>query len=124
MPDLPEFLITLSHHKNSEKHVTLAFTLGLKAIEKGYRTAIVLLLDGVHVGRAGYADDIDVGEPFLPVGDMLPIYLEQGGELLVCGSCWKHDHLPDSERLPGTRIVSADQVIDFLMNAKSTIQLN
>jgi tRNA 2-thiouridine synthesizing protein D len=121
---MPEFLITLAHNQNSEKHVTLAFTLGLKSLEKGYRTAILLLLDGVHVGRAGYVDGIDVGEPFLPVGDMLPIYLEQGGELMICGSCWKHDHLPDSERLAGARVVSADQVIDFLMNAKSTIQLN
>jgi predicted peroxiredoxin len=124
MPADPEFVITLAHHKNSEKHVTLAFTLGLKSLEKGYPTAIILLLDGVHVGRSGYADDIDVGEPFLPVGDMLPVYLDQGGELLICGSCWKHDHLTDSERLAGAKVISADRVIELLMNAKSTIQLN
>jgi tRNA 2-thiouridine synthesizing protein D len=124
MPDYPEFVITLSHHKSSDKHVTLAFTLGLKSLEKGHKTAIILMLDGVHVGRTGYVDDIDIGEPFLPVKDMLPIYLEHGGQLLVCGSCWKHDKLPDSERLAGTAMISADQVIDFLLNAKGTAQLN
>ncbi len=124
MPDYPEFVITLSHYKSSEKHVTLAFTLGLKSLEKGYKTAIILLLDGVQVGRQGCVDDIDIGDPFLPVKDMLDIYLEEGGQLMVCGSCWKHDHIPDSERLPGTTMVSADMVIDFLMNAKSNIQLN
>jgi tRNA 2-thiouridine synthesizing protein D len=124
MADFPEFVITLAHHKNSDKHVTLAFTMGLKSLEKGYSTAIILLLDGVHVGRAGYVDDIDIGEPFLPVKDMLDVYLDNGGELLVCGSCWKHDHLPDSERLAQTKVISADWVIDLLMNAKSNIQLN
>lgn len=98
--------------------------LGLKSLEKGYKTAIILLLDGVHVGKTGYVDDIDIGEPFLPVKDMLEVYLNQGGQLLVCGSCWKHDHLLDSDRLAGTAVISADMVIDLLMNARSTIQLN
>lgn len=124
MADFPEFVITLTHAKSSEKHVTLAFTLGLKSLEKGYKTAIILLLDGVHVAQQGCVDDFDIGEPFLPVKDMLEVYLEGGGQLLVCGSCWKHDHIPDSDRLSGAAMISADNVIDLLMNAKSTIQLN
>ena len=124
MADFPEFVITLAHGKAAEKQVTLAFTLGLKSIEKGYRTAIILLLDGVHVGRQGYVEDMDIGAPFLPVRDMLEVYLEGGGELLVCGSCWKHDNIPDGERLSGAATISADRVIDLLMNARSTIQLN
>lgn len=124
MPDSPEFVITLCHAKDNPKHVTLAFTLGLKSLEKGQKTAIILLLDGVHVGRQDYAKDIDIGEPFLPVQDMLEVYLSQGGELLICGSCWKHDHIPDGERLADARMITADNVIDLLMNAKSNIQLN
>lgn len=124
MADFPEFVITLTHAKSSEKHVTLAFTLGLKSLEKGYKTAIILLLDGVHVGRAEFVDDMDIGEPFLPVKDMLEVYLDNGGELLVCGSCWKHDQIADSDRLARATMISADRVIDLLMNAKSTIQLN
>ncbi len=124
MPDFPEFVITLSHDKSHEKHVTLAFTLGLKSLEKGYKTAIILFLDAVQVGRAGYVDDIDIGEPFLAVKEMLPIYLVQGGQLLVCGSCWKHGKYPDKERLAGAPIISADQVVDFMMKAKSVLQLN
>jgi predicted peroxiredoxin len=124
MPDFPEFVITLAHAKSSEKHVTLAFTFGLKSLEKGYKTAIILLLDGVHVGRQGYVDDIDIGEPFLPVLDMLDVFLDNGGQLLVCGSCWKHDHIPEIERIGRASMISADTVIDLLMNAKSTIQLN
>ena len=124
MSDFPEFVITMSHNKTNEKQVTLAFVMGLKSLEKGYKTAIILMLDGVHVGRAGYLDGIDIGEPFLPVKDMLEAYLGEGGQLLACGSCWKHDHLPENELLAGAAMVSADRVIDLLMNAKTTLQLN
>jgi tRNA 2-thiouridine synthesizing protein D len=124
MADYPEFVITLAHRKEDEKPVTLAFTMGLKGLEKGYKTAIILLLDGVHVGRKDYVNTIDIGEPFLPVKDMLEVYLAQGGQLMICGSCWKHDRLTEAERLAGTVMVTADQVIDFLMHAKSTLQLN
>jgi tRNA 2-thiouridine synthesizing protein D len=124
MSDYPDFVITLSLDKQKERHVTLAFTLGLKSLEKGYKTAIILLLEGVRVGQKGYIDDIDIGEPFLPVHDMLEVYLDGGGQLLVCGSCWKHEHIPENERLAGTSMITADNVIDLLMNAKSNIQLN
>jgi tRNA 2-thiouridine synthesizing protein D len=124
MADFPDFLITLSHNKSSQKHVTLAFTLGLKALEKDLETAIVLFLDGVYVASTSYVDDIDIGEPFLPVKDMLEVYLDNGGELLICGSCWKHEKLTDSQRIPGARIVTADTVVDMLLNAKTTLQLN
>lgn len=124
MSTSPEFVITLSHNKTNEKHVTLAFTLGLKAIEKGFSSAILLMLDGVDVGRSDYVKDIDIGAPFLPVADMLEVYLSEGGELLICGSCWKHAKLGDAERLAGAKMVTADAVIDMLMNAKSTLQLN
>ena len=67
MPDYPQFVITLAHNKSNPKQVTLAFTLGLKGLEKGHSTAIVLLLDGVQVAQLGHVDHIDVGEPFLPV---------------------------------------------------------
>ncbi len=124
MSDFPEFVITLAFGKSSEKHVTLAFTLGLKGQEKGLKTAIILLIEAVNVGVTGYVDAIDIGEPFLPVKDMLDVYLGQGGQLLICGSCWKHAKLTEADRMPGAKMITADAVIDMLMNAKSTLQLN
>ena len=99
MENAPEFVVTLSFNKNSEGRVTLAFTLGVAAVDRGLKTVNVLLVDGVHIARKGYADDIDIGEPFLPVRDLMEVYLEHGGEIDVCGSCWRFNHLPDDERM-------------------------
>jgi tRNA 2-thiouridine synthesizing protein D len=124
MADYPDFVITLAHNNTNSKQVTLAFTLGLKGLERGHKTAIFLLLDGVNVGRTDYVNDIDIGEPFLAVKDMLDVYLHQGGQLMICISCWKHEKFTEDDRLAGTVMISADQVIDILLNAKSTLQLN
>jgi len=80
MAGFPEFVITLSFNKNSEGRITLAFTLGVAAVDKGLKTAMVLLIDGVHVARQGYVDDVDIGEPFLPVKDLMEVYLELGAK--------------------------------------------
>ena len=119
-----DFVITLSFNKNSEGRVTLAFTLGVAAVDKGLKTTIVLLVDGVHIARKGYADDIDIGEPFLPVKDLLEVYLEHGGEIAVCGSCWRFNHIADDERMQQVKMITAGDVVDLLMNARSSVQLN
>ena len=124
MADHPEFVITLSHGKDSPKHVTLAFTMGLKSLGAGHSTAILLLLDGVYVGTQGYVDEIEIGEPHLAVKEMLDLYLAHGGQLLACASCWKFAKLPEGQRLPGCASTTADQVIELLMHAKSHLQLN
>jgi tRNA 2-thiouridine synthesizing protein D len=119
-----DFVITLSFNKNSEGRVTLAFTLGVAAVDKGLKTTIVLLVDGAHIARKGYADDIDIGEPFLPVKDLLEVYLEHGGEIAVCGSCWRFNHIADDERMQQVKMITAGDVVDLLMNARSSVQLN
>jgi tRNA 2-thiouridine synthesizing protein D len=85
---------------------------------------IVLLIDGVHVARQGYTDDIDIGEPFLPVKDLMEVYLERVDEIDVCGSCWRFNHLPDDERMRQVNMITAADAIDLLMAAESSIQLN
>src|SRR5699024_3186417 len=73
-----DLLITLAAHENDENNVTIAFTMGLKAIEKGHKVEIMLLSNGVHIAEKGYADQIDIGAPFSPIKDILPQYIENG----------------------------------------------
>lgn len=124
MADHPEFVVTLSHGKNSPKQVTLAFSMGLKSISEGHSTAILLLLDAVFVGTKGYVDEIDIGAPFLPVKEMLDLFVTQGGQLLACANCWTYDKVPDGQRIPGCVLVSAEQVVELLLHAKGNLQVN
>jgi predicted peroxiredoxin len=118
------FVITLGFNKANASRVTLAFTAGVAAFEKGLQPTIVLLLEAVHCVRQGYIDDIDIGEPFLCVKDLMEVFLAQGGRLVACGACWKLQGLPMEELMPGIKLIKAADVVELLANAKGSLQLN
>jgi predicted peroxiredoxin len=124
MSEKDRFVITLGVDKTSAYRVTLAFTLGVAAFEKDLQPTIVLLMEGTHNARRGYVDDVDIGEPFLCVKDLMEVYLAQGGELAVCTPCLKNQGIPIEELLPGIKAVRGPDVVEMLANAKCTLQLN
>jgi tRNA 2-thiouridine synthesizing protein D len=119
-----DFVITLGYNKASASRVTLAFTAGVAAIERDLQPTIILLLEGVHAAQEGYIDDIDIGEPFLCVKDLLEVYFAQGGRMMACGACWKLQQIPDQELMAGIKLVKAGDVVELLANAKGSLQLN
>lgn len=119
-----DLLITLTAHENDENNVTIAFTMGMKALEKGHKVDIMLLSNGIHIAEKGYADKIDIGEPFKPIKDLLPAFLEQGGKLKVCSACMEHNGVSKDAIVEGSEIITADDVIDGIMNIEKTLQLN
>jgi|SRR5690625_4259771 len=119
-----DLLITLTAHERDENNVTIAFTMGVKAVEKGHQTEIILLSDAVHLAEKNYADKIDIGAPFEPIKDLLETYLKQGGKLKVCSSCMEHNGVDKENIIDGADIITADYVVDAIMAAKKTLQLN
>lgn len=119
-----DLLITLTAHESDENNVTIAFTMGNMALEKGHSVEIILLSDGVHIAEKGYADKIDIGAPFEAIKDILPTYLENGGKLKACSSCMEHNGVAEEDMIDGAEIITAGYVIDALMNSDKTLQLN
>ena len=119
-----DLLITLTAHENNPNNVTIAFTMGVKALEKGHTVDIMLLSDGVYLAEKGYADKIDIGEPFKAIKDLMPVFLEKGGKLKVCSACMEHNGVKKENILDGAVIINADDVVDALMNSNKSLQLN
>ncbi len=120
----PSFLVTTTADENNQNNVTIAFTMAVKALEKGNDTAIMLLSGGVKLATEGYADKINIGEPFKPVKELFSTYLEKGGKLLVCGSCMEHNGISKDELIKEATVINAGDVIDYITNVHSTLQLN
>lgn len=119
-----DLLITLTAHEKDANNVTIAFTMGLKAVEKGHDTVILLLSDAVSLAEKGYADKIDIGEPFKPIKELLPAYLAAGGRITVCSACMKHNGVDETKLINGVEVVTADFVVDGIMAAEKSLQLN
>lgn len=119
-----DLLITLTSHENDANNVTIAFTMGTKALEKGHSVEILLLSNGVFLAEKGYGDKIDIGAPFKPIKEILPVFLEKGGKLKVCSSCMQHNGVSEDNLVDGAEIVTADYVVDAIMNSGKSLQLN
>lgn len=119
-----DLLITLTAHENDANNVTIAFTMGAKALEKGHKVKIILLSNAVYIAEKGYADKIDIGAPFSPIKEIMPTFLENGGALKVCASCMEHNGVKEEDLIDGADVITADYVVDALMSANKTLQLN
>jgi len=119
-----DLLITLTAHERDENNVTIAFTMGVKAIEKGHHPEIVLLSDAVHLAKKGYAHKIDIGAPFEPIKNLMNSFLNQGGKLHVCSACMEHNGVNKADLIERANTITADDVVEILMNAERTLQLN
>ncbi len=119
-----DFLVTLTGDIREQNNVTIAFTMALNAKKRGLETDVLILSYATYLMEEGYADKVDIGEPFMPVKKLIDEYLALGGKISVCNACLKHNKINEEHLLPGLDIVNADYVIDVIMAAEKTLQLN
>lgn len=123
MVQITDYVGSLFDDENNPNKITVAFTMGLKALENGHSATLMLMVDAVHLAIPGKVDDIDIGAPFMPVKQLQEAFLEKGGKLLVCQACMVHNGVSEDEIDPRFGVVNADGVIQLLMNAKGSLQL-
>ena len=119
-----DLLITLTAHERDSNNVTIAFTVGINALEKGKDTVILLLSDAVHLGAKGYGDKIDIGAPFKPVRALLDTFIAKGGRIAVCSSCMQHNGVSEESLYPEAEIVTASFITESLFASQRQLQLN
>ena len=118
-----DLLITLTHNEDNENNVTIAFAMGEAALDKGHKVELVLLSNAVHLGRKEESA-IAIGDPFPAIKDVRPAFLAKGGVLKICKACMMHNGVDESELVDGAVVITAPDVIDAIMNADKTLQLN
>ncbi|MGM8886355.1 DsrE family protein [Psychrobacter sp. 1U2] len=120
-----DFVGTLFDNAESNpSKITLAFTMAGKALEQGHSASVILMVDAVHLGVPNALDNVDIGAPFKPAKELLEAFVEKGGNVLVCGGCMEHNGIEDSAIDKRFTKISGDEVVELLMNAKGSLQLN
>lgn len=118
-----DYVGTLFDNDSNPNKITVAFTMAAKAAEKGHSATIILMVDAVHLALPNALDNIDIGAPFKPAGEMLEAFMSQGGQVAVCGACMTHNGVEESAIDNRFIVISANDVIDLVMNAKGSLQL-
>jgi predicted peroxiredoxin len=74
---------------------------------------LLLTIDGVWNATKGYADDI-CREGFQPLRDVMQSFIANGGQIWTCGACAKPRGITEADLIPGARIVSAANAVEYL----------
>ena len=112
---------------NSESNpskITLAFTMAGMALKKGHSASVILMVDAVHLALPNALAKVDIGAPFESAGELLEAFIEKGGQVLVCSACMKHGGVEESAIDKRFTVISGDDVVELLMNAKGSLQLS
>lgn len=119
-----DYVGTLFSNIDDPNKITVAYTMGVKALEQGHSATIMLMVDAVHLARPDSLNDIDIGAPFMPAKDLQEAFMANGGKIVVCKACMVHNGVAEDAIDERFKVISADDVVPLLMNAKGTLQLN
>ncbi len=74
----------------------------------------------MRLATYGYADEVQK-EGFPPLKDVMRQFLDNGGQLWACGACAKPRGITEADLIPAARIVTADNVIEYMASGVSTL---
>jgi predicted peroxiredoxin len=120
MADNGTVVINLATGMEDAERVTVAFLVGVAAVEKGKRVAMFLTKEAVRVGLPGYADGVACdGCP--PLARLFQQFADGGGELLVCPICFNSRKLDEESLVANARLAGATPLWDWIGDDDATV---
>ncbi|HEY8365102.1 MAG TPA: DsrE family protein [Haloplasmataceae bacterium] len=112
--------ISITYGKNNPERATFGFIMANTAVLSLVETVVFLNIDGVYLGTKGYADDIHE-EGLSPLKSLIESFVEAGGKIWICGTCFKKRQLDSENLIDGAVIVGAATFIEYLKNGATCI---
>jgi predicted peroxiredoxin len=109
-----------THGKDDAERASLAFVVGNTALSSGQEAIMLLTIDGVWLSTHGYTDGLQA-DGFAPVGEMIANFVNNGGQLWVCGACMKPRGITAEQLIEGAQMVGAATAVEAMVNGANTI---
>jgi uncharacterized protein len=117
---MAKILVNATHGNEDAERATLPFVVGNVSATADQETVVLLTIDGAWLGTKGYADSIRK-EGFAPLADVIRQFLDNGGQLWACGACTKPRGISEADLIPGAKIVTAANVVEYMASGASTL---
>jgi predicted peroxiredoxin len=113
MADNGKAVINLATGLEDAERVTVAFLVGVAALEQGKRVAMFLTKEAVRLGLPGYSEAVAC-EGCPPLPRLFEQFASGGGELLVCPICFTARKLDESSLVPNARLAGATPLWEWV----------
>ncbi len=117
---MAKLLVNCTHGREDAERATLSFIVGNVAASADQEVVVLLTIDGVWNATRGYADDIRK-EGFQPLREVMQSFVNNGGQIWVCGSCAKPRGITDKDLVEGARIVTAANAVEYLASGAASL---
>ena len=113
-------LFNCTHGKEDPERATLPFVAANIAATAGQEAVVLCTIDAVWLGTEGGSDG--VAYPGLPVlADLYREFVENGGQVWLCGACTKPRGITEEQLAKGATIVGAAKVVEEVVNGARAI---
>ena len=117
---MARILVNGTHGKEDAERATLPFIMGNVAATADQEAVVLLTVEGVRLATYGYSDGVQK-EGFAPLKDVIRQFLDNGGQLWACGACTKPRGIGEADLIPGAKIVTAANVVEFMASGASSL---
>jgi predicted peroxiredoxin len=117
---MAKIMINNTCGKDNVERASLAFVVGKTALSSGQEATVLLTIEGVRVATKAFGDGLQA-EGFDPLSKLVREFIDNGGQVWVCGSCAKPRKITEAELLPGAKIVGAATAIEAMVNGAQTL---
>jgi predicted peroxiredoxin len=102
-----KLILMCTHGPEDPERATIPFVMATAAQASEVEVVLGFQASGVMLIMQGVAQHV-FASGFPPLKELLDIYVENGGKLLVCGPCVKSRQIdPEKEFVPGAMVVNA-----------------
>lgn len=99
--------------KDNPERATLPFVAANIAATAGQQAIVFCTIEAVWLGTQGGTDEI--AQPGLPaLADLLGDFVDNGGQLWLCGACTKPRGIDNEHLVKGATIVGAAKIVEEL----------
>jgi predicted peroxiredoxin len=109
-----KLIFTCTHGKEDPERATLPFVAANVAATAGQEAVVLCTIDAVWLGAQGGTDGIAYeGLPVL--ADLYTEFIENGGQVWLCGACTKPRGITEDHVVKGATIVGAAKVVEEIV---------
>ena len=115
-----KLIFNCTHGKDDPERATLPFVAANIAATAGQDSVVLCTIDAVWLGTDGGTDGI--AYPGLPeLSGLYREFVENGGEVWLCGACTKPRGITEETLAKGATIVGAAKVVEEVVAGARTV---
>jgi predicted peroxiredoxin len=115
-----KLIFMCTHGEEDPERAILPFVAANTAAIAGQEAVILLTIEGVWLGTEGGTDGV-LKEGFPELSSLADEFVENGGEIWLCGTCAKPRGITDDQLRKGAKITGAANIVEHVINGAKTL---